>query len=179
MPTLFTLGHSVRPLTEFLDVLRDAGVGQLVDVRSVPRSRHNPQYEREALERSLPAAGVAYRHAPSLGGFRRAGRDSPNAGWEHPSFRGYADYLATPEFGAALEQLQREGRERSTCVMCAEAQWWRCHRRLIADALVVHGWRVVHLGLGGAPTDHDLTPFAVVDGTSITYPPAQQALLTD
>jgi uncharacterized protein (DUF488 family) len=170
-PTLFTIGHSARPLADFLALLREAGMERLVDVRSVPRSRHNPQFEGEALAQSLPAAGVAYRHASSLGGFRRARRDSPNTGWEHPSFRGYADYMGTAEFGAALEQLQREGRERPTCVMCAEAQWWRCHRRLIADALVVRGWRVPHLGLGAAATDHELTPFAVVDGASITYPP--------
>jgi uncharacterized protein (DUF488 family) len=145
-------------------------VEQLVDVRSVPRSRRNPQFAGKALAQSLPAAGLAYRHASSLGGFRRARSDSPNTGWEHPSFRGYADYMATAEFRAALEQLQREGRERPTCVMCAEAQWWRCHRRLIADALVVRGWRVAHLGLGAAPADHELTSFAVADGASITYP---------
>jgi uncharacterized protein (DUF488 family) len=170
-PTLFTIGHSARPLADFLDLLRVAGVQLLVDVRSVPRSRHNPQFEGEALAQSLPAAGIAYRHEARLGGFRRARRDSPNTGWEHPAFRGYADYMGTAEFEAALEQLQREGRERPTCVMCAEAQWWRCHRRLIADALVVRGWRVAHLGLGAAPADHELTPFAVVDGASITYPP--------
>jgi uncharacterized protein (DUF488 family) len=146
-------------------------VERLVDVRSVPRSRHNPQFAGEALAQSLPAAGLDYRHASGLGGFRRARRDSPNTCWEHPSFRGYADYMSTADFGAALEQLQREGREQPTCVMCAEAQWWRCHRRLIADALVVRGWRVAHLGLGGAPRDHELTPFAVVDGTEVTYPP--------
>jgi uncharacterized protein (DUF488 family) len=178
-PTLFTIGHSARPLPDLLDLLREAGVEQLVDVRSVPRSRHNPQFDGEALARSLPATGVAYRHASSLGGFRRPRRDSPNTGWEHPSFRGYADYMESAEFAAALDELQRAGREGRTCVMCAEAQWWRCHRRLIADALVVRGWRVAHLGLAGAPTGHELTPFAVVDGSSITYPPAQQPLPID
>jgi uncharacterized protein (DUF488 family) len=174
--TLFTIGHSTRPLADFVDLLRQAGVRELVDVRSVPRSRRNPQFEGDALAHSLPAAGIDYRHAAGLGGFRRPRRDSPNAGWDHPSFRGYADYMATAEFGAALEELQRRGRERPTCVMCAETQWWRCHRRLISDALVVRGWRVTHLGLGAAPTDHGLTPFAVVDGHAITYPPAQQEL---
>ena len=143
-PTLFTIGHSARPLADFLDLLHEAGVEQLVDVRSVPRSRHNPQFEGEALAQSLPSAGVASRHAPGLGRFRRARRDSPNTGWEHASSRGYADYMATAEFGTALEQLQRDGCERPTCVMCAEAQWWRCHRRLIADAIVVADgeWRI-------------------------------------
>ncbi|MDQ2898146.1 MAG: DUF488 domain-containing protein, partial [Actinomycetota bacterium] len=124
---------------------------RLVDVRSVPRSRRNPQFEGEALQRSLPAAGVAYEHAAALGGFRRPRRDSPNGAWEHPSFRGYADYMGGAEFDAALAELQGAARSRSTCVMCAEAQWWRCHRRLIADALVVAGWRVAHLGLSASP----------------------------
>lgn len=173
-PALFTIGHSNRPLNEFLDLLRQADVKQLVDVRSVPRSLHNPQFNGEALARSLPTAAIAYRHAPGLGGFRRPRPDSLNAGWEHPSFRGYADHMASAEFGAALEQLQREGLERPTCVMCAEAPWWRCHRRLISDALVARGWRVSHLGLGATPTEHELTPFAVVNDAGIIYPPARQ-----
>jgi uncharacterized protein (DUF488 family) len=175
-PTMFTIGHSTRPQAEFEDLLAQAGVRLLVDVRSVPRSRRNPQFEGDALARSLPAAGIAYRHAARLGGFRRPRPDSPNTGWEHRSFRGYADYMATAEFRAALDEVQREGRERPACVMCAETQWWRCHRRLIADALVVGGWRVVHLGLGATPAEHELTPSGVVDGASITYPPAQQEL---
>jgi uncharacterized protein (DUF488 family) len=177
-PAIFTIGHSTRPLADLLALLGAAGVERLVDVRSVPRSRRNPQFEGDALQRSLPGAGIAYRHAPALGGFRRARRDSRNAGWEHPSFRGYADYMEGPEFAAALEKLQREARAQPTCVMCAEAQWWRCHRRLIADALVVRGWRVAHLGLGAAPADHELTPFAVADGTTLSYPPAQTELGT-
>jgi uncharacterized protein (DUF488 family) len=175
-PTLFTIGHSTRPADEFVDLLREAGVRLLVDVRSVPRSRRNPQFAGDALAQTLPEAGIAYEHSKRLGGFRRPRRDSPNTGWEHPSFRGYADYMATPEFAAALDELQRAGRERPACVMCAETQWWRCHRRLISDALVVRGWRVVHLGLGAVPREHELTPFAVSDGVSITYPPAQGEL---
>lgn len=178
-PALFTIGHSTRALTELLDLLGDARVERLVDVRSVPRSRHNPQFQGDALARSLPAAGIAYRHAAELGGFRRPQPGSPNTGWRHPSFRGYADYMTSAEFAAALEELQREARERPTCVMCAEAQWWRCHRRLIADALVVRGWRVTHLGLGRIPNDHELTSFAIVDGDTITYPPDRQEVAID
>ncbi len=176
---LFTIGHSTRPLTELLDLLSDARVERLVDVRSVPRSRHNPQFQGNALAQSLPAAGIAYRHAAALGGFRRPQPGSPNTAWRHPSFRGYADYMTSAEFAAALEELQREAHERATCVMCAEAQWWRCHRRLIADALVVRGWRVTHLGLGRIPNDHELTSFAIVDGDTITYPPDQQEVAID
>lgn len=178
-PMIFTIGHSTRPLAELLDLLEKAGVTHVIDVRSMPRSRRNPQFEGEALQRSLPAAGVAYDRAAALGGFRRPRPDSPNAGWDHPSFRGYADYMASAEFTTALEDLQLQARARPTCVMCAEAQWWRCHRRLIADALVVRRWRVSHLGLGATPVDHELTPFAVVDGATITYPPVQQALQVD
>lgn len=173
----FTLGHSTRTLDELLGVLADRRIGTLVDVRTVPRSRRHPHFAGEALALSLPAAGVAYVHAPALGGFRRPRRDSPNGGWEHPAFRGYADHMASEEFAVALAALEDRARGRATCVMCAEAQWWRCHRRLIADALTVRRWEVLHLGLSGAePPRHELTPFAVVDGTRITYPAPQAAL---
>jgi uncharacterized protein (DUF488 family) len=158
-------------------VLRSAGVQRVVDVRSFPGSRRNPQYARDALERSLPGAGLAYVHERALGGFRRPRAASVNGGWEHPGFRGYADYMAEDEFRAGLERLQTLARERPTTVMCAEAQWWRCHRRLIADALVVRGWRVEHLGLGPEPVEHELTQFAVLGpDRTLTYPPRQQAL---
>jgi uncharacterized protein (DUF488 family) len=146
----------------------------LVDVRTVPRSRRNPQFAADALAQSLPDHQIEYRHEPGLGGFRRPRPDSPNAGWQQPAFQGYADYMATPEFADALERLQSIARDRTTSVMCAEAQWWRCHRRLIADALVVRGWRVLHLGLGREPVEHELTSFAVVGADrTITYPPVQ------
>jgi len=146
-----------------------------VDVRTVPRSRRNPQFASDALEHSLGESGIGYVHEQGLGGFRKPRPDSPNEGWEHPAFRGYADYMASPEFAEALERLERAAAERPTATMCAEAQWWRCHRRLIADALTVRGWRVLHLGLKPEPVEHELTPFAVVapDGT-LTYPPPQE-----
>ena len=178
MSTIYTIGHSTRSLDELLALLQAAGVRELVDVRSVPRSRRHPQFERQALARSLAASGsIEYRHEPALGGFRRPRPDSPNGGWEHPAFRGYADYMALPEFAAALDRLQARARGRATCIMCAEAPWWRCHRRLIADALLVRAWTVLHLGLSAEPVPHELTPFAVVEpGQRLTYPPAQAAL---
>lgn len=146
-------------------------------MRTVPRSRRNPQFEAEALASSLPAHGIEYLHEPALGGFRKPRPDSTNRGWEHPAFRGYADYMGSPQFGHALEQLMALGRERPTCIMCAEAQWWRCHRRLISDALVIRGWEVLHLGLRAEPVEHELTPFAVVGPDHVlSYPPAQGEL---
>ena len=158
-------------------MLRAAGVTQLVDVRTAPGSRRHPQFGRVALEDGLGAAGIGYRHEPALGGFRRPRRGSPNTGWEVEAFRGYADHMASEEFAEALARLEEAARERPTTVMCAEAQWWRCHRRLIADALLVRGWRVLHLGLRDEPIDHELTPFAVVGPRGeLTYPPAQLEL---
>jgi uncharacterized protein (DUF488 family) len=175
--TIYTIGHSTRPIDELIGLLRGPGVQTLVDVRTAPGSRRNPQYGREALASSLGGHGIEYRHEPALGGFRKPVPDSPNGGWDNTAFRGYADYMATPEFVAALDRLQEVARQRVTGIMCAEAHWWRCHRRLISDALVVRGWRVLHLGLGGEPIEHELTPFAVVgEDLSLTYPPAQESL---
>jgi uncharacterized protein (DUF488 family) len=161
-------------------ILRSAGVELLVDVRSVPRSRRHPQFNSDELASTLPALGVDYRHEKALGGFRRPAADSPNRGWEHPAFRGYADYMATPEFAEALARLEGDAAGRATSVMCAEAQWWRCHRRLIADAVTVRGGRVLHLGLSSEPREHELTSFAVPqpDG-GLLYPPAQGELWPD
>lgn len=176
---IYTVGHSTRPIEDLLALLTGARVELLVDVRTVPGSRRNPQFGRDALAASLSTRGIEYRHEPALGGFRKPARDSPNSGWENEAFRGYADYMATASFAHALEELQELARRRTTAMMCAEAQWWRCHRRLIADALTVRGWRVLHLGLRAEPVEHELTPFAVVgpDG-SLTYPPVQGELLS-
>jgi uncharacterized protein (DUF488 family) len=176
-PTVFTVGHSTRSLEDFTNLLTDAYVRELVDVRSVPRSRRHPQFEGQALASSMPAARIAYVHEGALGGFRRPRPKSANTGWEHPAFRGYADHMASEEFREALTRLQARAREQPTCVMCAEAQWWRCHRRLIADALVIRGWRVLHLGLHVTPISHELTRFAVLgDRQQLTYPPLQAEL---
>jgi uncharacterized protein (DUF488 family) len=176
-PVLYTIGHSTRQLDELVALLAAARVRALVDVRTAPGSRRHPQFGRDALATALPEHGVDYRHEPSLGGFRRAHPDSDNGGWEHPAFRGYADYMQTAEFAQALARLEQEARTVSTAIMCAEAQWWRCHRRLIADALVARGWCVLHLGLGRDPVGHELTAFAVpgADG-ALRYPSAQARL---
>jgi len=158
-------------------LLRPVGVRRLVDVRTLPRSRRHPHFAAEALAQSLPPQGIAYRHEPGLGGFRRPRPDSPNRGWEHQGFRGYADYMATPGFAEALSRLEEAAKREPSCVMCAEAQWWRCHRRLVSDALTVRGWRVRHLGLRTEPVDHQLTPFLVVEADgSLKYPAAQTEL---
>ena len=174
---VYTVGHSTRSLSELVEVLEGARARELIDVRSVPRSRRHQHFDRAALARTLPARGIAYHHEPALGGFRRARRDSPNRGWDHAAFQGYADHMASEEFRSALGRLQARARERVACIMCAEAPWWRCHRRMIADALVVEGWQVLHLGLGPEPRAHELTPFAVVgDDGALTYPPRQSEL---
>jgi uncharacterized protein (DUF488 family) len=162
---------------ELIGLLRAAGVHELVDVRTVPRSRRNPRFNSDALADSPATAGLGYIHERALGGFRRPRPDSVNGGWTVAGFRGYADYMESREFLEALARLQERGRARPTAVMCAEAQWWRCHRRLISDALVVRGWRVLHLGLEREPVEHELTGFAVVGpGSRLTYPPAQASL---
>lgn len=146
------------------------GVTLLMDVRTVPGSRHNPQYNREALPGALAAPGIGYEHVPGLGGFRKPHPDSPNAGWRNRSFRGYADYMQTPEFAGHLQALiARAGRER-IALMCSEAVPWRCHRSLIADALLVHGVQVEELVSPSRRQAHRLTPFARVQGTVVTYP---------
>jgi uncharacterized protein (DUF488 family) len=174
---IFTVGHSTRSLDELAELLGRACVRVLVDVRSVPRSRRHPQFAHASLAVSLPARGIAYRWERALGGFRRPRAGSVNGGWDHEGFRGYADYMGTAEFARALAGLEGVALSRRTCIMCAEAQWWRCHRRLIADALVVRGWEVLHLGLRAEPVAHELTSFAVLGPEfSLTYPPAQGEL---
>lgn len=168
--TLWTIGHSTRPIDEFIGLLGARGIQQLVDVRTIPRSRHNPQFNTDALANSLKQAGLSYIHLPHLGGLRIAKNDSINLGWRNASFRGYADYMQTEEFQRAIEELMAYGKDQRTAIMCAEAVPWRCHRSLIADALVTHGWHVNHI-MG--PTDakpHQLTPFAQVVDKTITYP---------
>lgn len=173
----YTVGHSTRTLEELVEILREAGVRELVDVRTVPRSRRHPQFDRDALARELPGSGLSYHHEKALGGFRRPRPESPNGGWDNDAFQGYADHMADPDFADGLERVEALARKRPTAVMCAEAQWWRCHRRLIADALTVRGWRVLHLGLGSKPVEHELTPFAVKGADfTLTYPPPQGKL---
>lgn len=170
-PVLLTIGHSTRNLETFIQILQAQGVKQLVDVRTVPRSRRNPQFNRETLPGSLRAARIRYVHLAELGGLRHSKRDSINTGWRIASFRGFADYMLTPEFEKGLEKLLKLSRQRPTAVMCAEAVPWRCHRSLIADALTARGVPVEHIMSETRRNPHALTPFARVKGKQITYPP--------
>jgi uncharacterized protein (DUF488 family) len=168
---VLTIGHSTRPLAEFVELLSAQGVERLLDVRTVPRSRHNPQYNGETLAPALAEAGIAYEHVAGLGGFRRTHADSPNAGWRNLSFRGYADYMQSAAFAAELERLMALASQERVALMCAEAVPWRCHRSLIADALLVHGVPAEEIVSVTRRQPHKLTPFARVEGETITYPP--------
>jgi uncharacterized protein (DUF488 family) len=166
----FTIGHSTHPWKEFLEILRAYGIKRIVDVRSIPRSRHNPQFNRDTLAKKLRSARIGYVHSGKLGGLRRAQRDSKNMGWRNASFRGFADYMETPEFETGLEQLMKLAGEKRTAIMCAEAVPWRCHRSLIADALTVNRIKVKDIMSLRSSRPHALTSFARVRGRRITYP---------
>lgn len=170
-PLILTIGHSNHSIAEFIALLKSHGVQRLIDVRTIPRSRHNPQFNREALAASLRCARIAYTHLPKLGGLRHTRRDSVNTGWQNSSFRGYADYMQTPEFAAALARLEKLSHSKLCAIMCAEAVPWRCHRSLVADALTVRGHPVEHIMTPARANPHKLTPFARVRGKRITYPP--------
>jgi uncharacterized protein (DUF488 family) len=168
--TIWTIGHSTRPIDEFIDLLTAHGVQSVVDVRRFPASRRYPQFHGSELAGSLEGAGIRYHHMPALGGRRPARRDSANLGWRNTGFRGYADYMQTGEFWKALEELMQRGRTSRTAVMCAEAVPWRCHRNLISDALVTKGWDVSHILSASKVDHHHLTPFARVSGSKLLYP---------
>lgn len=172
-PLICTIGHSNRPLETFLDLLLQNGITRVLDVRTVPRSRHNPQFGQELLPASLREAGISYTHIPALGGLRRARPDSPNMGWRNASFRGYADYMQTEAFQDEVALLAAGARQENFVLMCAEAVPWRCHRSLVADALILRGVRVEHIIGPGARKKHALTPFAHVADGNITYPASQ------
>jgi len=167
---VLTCGHSTRPIDEFIHLLKVHGVERLVDVRTVPRSRHNPQFNRDQLSPSLHSARIHYTYMPGLGGFRHAASDSINTAWHNASFRGYADYMQTAEFAEHLNTLIRHAEQEKIAIMCAEAVPWRCHRSLIADALQVRGIEVREITSATGTRIHALTPFAQVSGTQITYP---------
>ena len=173
---VFTLGHSTLPIVSFIAVLEAYGIERLVDIRTIPRSRHNPQFNSTALAKSLKAQRVEYVHLKALGGLRRPRKDSANTGWRNEGFRGFADYMQTEEFEVALAALIRMSRERRVAIMCAEAVPWRCHRSLVADALSVRGVPVVEILSESSWRMHELTRFAQVEGVRITYPPEQAAL---
>ena len=169
-PMIYTIGHSTRPIEKFLALLAAHGIETVADVRTIPRSRRNPQYDQVALRQSLQSAGIRYRHMPKLGGLRHARKESPNTGWINASFRGYADHMQSEDFQSGLRDLQAGARRRSTAIMCAEALVGRCHRALIADALAVAGWRVRHIQSRKTATVHRRTPFLKVRRGRLLYP---------
>ena len=169
-PIVLTIGHSTRMLEEFIVLLQAHGATRIVDVRTVPRSRHNPQFNKTLLPSSLEKAGLGYVHLPGLGGLRHAQPDSVNVGWRNATFRGYADYMQTPEFEQSLDELIQLANQERIVLMCAEAVPWRCHRSLIGDALLIRGVRTEDIMSATRRQVHALTPFAKVRGTTITYP---------
>jgi uncharacterized protein (DUF488 family) len=173
---IFTVGHSTRTWEEFVGLLREHEIGCLIDVRIAPTSRRMPHFGKQWMESNLPGQGITYVHEPGLGGRRRPAAGSTNTGWHNRSFQAYADHMATAEFAQALDRVMGAAERRRTAIMCAEAVWWRCHRMLISDALTVRGWRVLHIGTAPSPQPHRLTPFAVVAGEDLSYPPAQGSL---
>jgi uncharacterized protein (DUF488 family) len=174
-PLLWTIGHSTRSSEEFVALLRAYDIQRLIDIRRYPGSRRYPHFHSDALTRSFAEAGLDYEHMPALGGRRATTADSPNKGWKNAGFRGYADYMQTEEFQSAIEALMVKGRTSRTSVMCAEAVPWRCHRSLVADALVSRGWEVHHILSPDRVQIHRLTSFAVIQTDRLIYPaPADQ-----
>ena len=174
MHTIYTIGHSTRTIEQFIELLKAHGIEELVDVRTIPRSRHNPQFGREDLAASLQQTGIAYTHLGKLGGLRHASKDSVNLGWQNTSFRGFADYMATPEFTLGLDELKALAEQKTVAIMCAEAVPWRCHRSLISDALTIQGWQVRHIQSRKTANLHKLTPFLKVQDGKITYPAPEE-----
>jgi uncharacterized protein (DUF488 family) len=167
---VFTIGHSTRPIEDFIALLKAHEIKVLVDVRTVPRSRFNPQFDRANLPKSLSQAGIEYLHMPELGGLRQPRKDSTNLGWRNASFRGYADYMETPEFEKGLDRLIELSSRERTAIMCAEAVPWRCHRSLISDALLARGVEVLEIASATKLQPHKMTPFAQTKGTRVHYP---------
>jgi uncharacterized protein (DUF488 family) len=173
---IYTIGHSNRSAANFLDLLNRYEVKAVVDIRTIPKSRHNPQYNKEELDAFLTAQSIEYVHQPLLGGLRHPLKESPNGGWRNSSFRGYADYMLTPQFEEGLLWLIDFASKKVVAIMCAEAVYWRCHRQLVSDALIVRNILASHILSPTKAEPHRLTPFANVKGTFITYPPQQASL---
>lgn len=173
--TVYTVGHSTHPIDEFAELLTAHGVQRIIDIRTVPKSRHNPQYGIDQLEANLGEHGLGYRRIEALGGLRHTTKDSPNTGWRNTSFRGYADYMQTGSFAEGMDELTASAAKEVVAIMCAEAVPWRCHRSMVGDALLVRGWEVLDIFSPKQAKPHTLTSFAQVDGTTITYPPENES----
>ena len=167
---ILTIGHSTRTIEEFIDLLKAHGAQLVVDIRTVPRSRRNPQFNEDTLAASLGKSGIDYVRLKELGGLRHPRKDSQNTGWRNASFRGFADYMQTPDFETGINELIRLAQNRTVAIMCAEALPWRCHRSLVADALLVRGVKVEHIMTLKKTTEHSMTKWAKVEGRQITYP---------
>lgn len=175
METIYTIGHSTHPIDDFIAILKSYDNQQLVDIRTIPRSRHNPQFEQAALKKSLEDAGITYLYMKNLGGLRPKVKDTVNLGWRLDSFRNYADYMQTPAFSAAIEELIRTAQTKRSAIMCAEAVPWRCHRSLVSDALLIRGIEVINIFDKNNSSHHTLTKFAKVEGLNLTYPKEESA----
>ncbi|MDE1862214.1 MAG: DUF488 domain-containing protein [Thaumarchaeota archaeon] len=173
MTTVFLVGHSTRTIESFVDLLLAHSVNMLADIRTIPRSRHNPQFDGEALKKELARHKIRYLHLRGLGGLRHAGKESVNIGWHNASFRGFADYMQTEEFEVAIDRLILLAAKNTVAIMCAEGNPFRCHRSLVADALLVRQVTPLHISSKKSAREHVITPFARVMGTKITYPVAQ------
>jgi len=169
--TVFTIGHSTHPIDEFIGLLQAHNIEVLIDIRTIPRSRHNPQFEQSALAESLKNRGIDYLYMKDLGGLRHPAQDSRNRGWRNESFRGYADYMQTQNFRAGVSALIELAEQKRPAIMCAEAVPWRCHRSLVSDMLIVKGLTVLDIMPDGKLATHTLNPMAHVEGEQITYPP--------
>lgn len=167
---IYTIGHSTHPIEEFINILKHYGITMLVDIRTIPKSRYNPQFNQDSLSKSLEKAGIKYNRIEELGGFRHAKADSINTGWHNASFRGYADYMQTEQFRDGLDQLINYSKDNQIAIMCSEAVPWRCHRSLVGDALLVRGFTVEDIFSLTEVKPHKLTPWAHVKGDIITYP---------
>jgi uncharacterized protein (DUF488 family) len=167
---IYTIGHSTLAIEDFIQTLKAYAIEQVVDVRTIPKSRHNPQYNSDELRQALQGQGIEYVHMPGLGGLRHTTKDSINLAWKNASFRGFADYMQTPEFSAALDELIALGKEKRCVIVCAEAVPWRCHRSLIGDALVVRGIVAQDIMNAKSSKPHVLTAWARVEGERVTYP---------
>ena len=167
---IYTVGHSTRSIDDFIDILKFYGIEEVVDIRTIPRSRRNQQFNRDELELVLPNAGITYTHEKNLGGLRKPKKNSTNSAWKNDSFRGFADYMQTPEFAEAISHLVGVSKCKTTAIMCAEVLPWRCHRSLVADAMTVRGFEVIEIFDKDKSRIHKLTAFSLVEGERITYP---------
>ena len=168
--TIFTIGHSTRSIKEFIEILKKYDITYVIDIRKIPKSRTNPQFDIETLQNSLNDVNIKYEHSEGLGGLRRTTKKSINLGWRNQSFRGYADYIQTKDFDASLEKLIELANKEKIVLMCAESLPWRCHRTLIADALTIRNINVEHIFTDTSAKKHKITPWAKIDGLKITYP---------